>query len=59
MKLGITKAVNEALKSRGEEIAENALRKGATIVFAAEITGLSIQKVQEIAAKLGPEATEP
>ncbi len=58
VKLEITTAVNEALKSRGEEIAENALRKGATIVFAAEITGLSIQEVQEIAAKLGPEATE-
>jgi len=48
VKLEITSAV----KSREEEIAENALRKGATIEFAAEITGLSIQEVQEIAAKL-------
>ncbi len=53
VKLEITSAVNDALKSKGEEIAENALRKGATIEFTAEITGLSIEEVQEIAAKLG------
>jgi len=53
VKMEITSAVNEALKSRDEEIAENMLRKGATIEFAAEITGLPIQTVQEIAAKLG------
>ncbi|HRK81705.1 MAG TPA: Rpn family recombination-promoting nuclease/putative transposase [Saprospiraceae bacterium] len=51
--LEITTAVNEALKSRDEEIAENILRKGATIEFAAEITGLSIVEVQGIAARLG------
>jgi hypothetical protein len=41
------------LKSNKEEIAENALRKGATVEFAAEITGLPIKEVQGIAAKLG------
>lgn len=53
VKLEITSAVSEALKSRDEAIAENALRKGSTIEFAAEITGLPIAEVQKIAAKLG------
>jgi hypothetical protein len=53
VKLEISSAVTEALKNNKEVIAENALRKGATIEFAAEITGFSIQEVQEIAAKLG------
>ena len=53
VRLEITTAVKEALKSREEEIVENALRKGATIGFVSEITGFSIQEVQEIAAKLG------
>jgi hypothetical protein len=53
VQLEITTAVTEALKSNKEEIAENALRKGATVEFAAEITGLPIKEVQGIAAKLG------
>jgi hypothetical protein len=44
---------SSCLKSRDEEIAENALLKGTTIEFAVEITGLPIQEVWEIAAKLG------
>ncbi|MCY7330365.1 MAG: hypothetical protein LH618_17575, partial [Saprospiraceae bacterium] len=53
VKLEITSAVNDALKSKGEEIAKNALQKGATIEFTAEITGLSIPEIKELAARLG------
>ncbi len=48
VKLEITSAV----KSREEEIAENALQKGLAIEFVAEITGLSIAEVQNIASNL-------
>lgn len=44
--------ISSAVKSREEEITENALRKGASVEFAAEITGLSIQEVREIAERL-------
>lgn len=53
VKLEITTAVTEALKSREEKIAENALHKGLAVEVISEITGLSIQEVQEIAARLG------
>ena len=49
VKLEITSAV----KSREEEIAENALQKGLAIEVVAEITGLSIAEVQNIASNLG------
>ena len=49
VKLEITSAV----KSREEEIAENALQKGFTIEVVSEITGLSIGEVQNIASSLG------
>ncbi len=49
VKLEITSAV----KSREEEIAENALQKGLTVEVVAEITGLSIAEVQNIASNLG------
>jgi predicted transposase/invertase (TIGR01784 family) len=52
VQLEITTAVNEALKSRAEEIAENALQKGFTIEVVSEITGLSIAEVQNIASNL-------
>jgi hypothetical protein len=49
VKLEITSAV----KSREEEIAESALRKGSTVEFVAEITGLSMAEVQKISDYLG------
>lgn len=48
----VKEAVTEAVKSREEEIAETALRKGMTIEFVNEITGLSITEVQKIADRL-------
>jgi len=45
--------ISSAVKSREEEITENALRKGASVEFAAEITGHSTQEVLEIAERLG------
>ncbi len=53
VKLEITTAVAEALKSNKVAIAENALRKGATLAFAVDITGLSIEEVQLTADNLG------
>lgn len=53
VKLEITTAVNEALKSRDEEIAESALIEGASADFVVKITGLSIEEVLSIAERLG------
>ena len=53
VKLEITTAVNEALKSRDEEIAESALIEGASADFVVKITGLSIEEVRSIAERLG------
>ena len=53
VKLEITTAVNEALKSREEGIAENALVEGASADFVVKITGLPIEKVREIAQLFG------
>lgn len=53
VKLEITTAVNEALKSSDEEIAESALIEGASADFVVKITGLSIEEVRSIAEKLG------
>jgi len=49
VKLEITTAVNEALKSREEGIAENVLIEGTSADFVVKITGLPIEKVREIA----------
>jgi hypothetical protein len=53
VKLEITTAVNEALKSRDEAIAESALIEGASADFVVKITGLSIEEVRSIAERLG------
>jgi len=45
VKLEITSAVNDALKSRAEE----ALRKGFAVDIVAEITGLPVEEVRKIA----------
>ena len=52
VKLEITSAVNEALKSRDEKIAESALIEGASADFVVKITGLSIEEVRGIAERL-------
>jgi hypothetical protein len=49
----VNEAVNEALKSREEKIAENALIEGASADFVVKVTGLSIEEVRSIAEKLG------
>lgn len=53
VKLEITSAVNEALKSREEAIAEKALTEGASADFVVKITGLTLEEVMRIAEKLG------
>ncbi len=53
VKLEITTAVNEALKSREEEIAEAGLLEGLSIGIVSKLTGLSTLEVQNIAARLG------
>jgi len=53
VKLEITTAVNEALKSRAEEIAEAGLTEGLSIEIISKLTGLSTLEVQSIAARLG------
>lgn len=53
VKLEITTAVNEALKSRDEAIAESALIEGASADFVVKITGLSIEEVRSIAERMG------
>jgi predicted transposase/invertase (TIGR01784 family) len=53
VKLEISTAVNEALKSKAEEIAENALIEGASADFVIKITGLAIEEVRGIAERLG------
>ena len=53
VKLEITTAVNEALKSREEEIAEAGLLEGLSIEIVSKLTGLSALEVQSIAAKVG------
>jgi hypothetical protein len=45
VKLEITTAVNDALKTR----AEDALKKGFAVELVAEITGLPMEEVQKIA----------
>jgi len=53
VKLEITTAVNEVLKSREEGIAENVLIEGTSADFVVKITGLPIEKVREIAQLFG------
>jgi len=53
VKLEITTAVSEALKSNKEEIAESALIEGASADFVVKITGLSIEEVRGISERLG------
>ena len=53
VKLEITTAVSEALKNSKEEIAENALREGASVEFVVKITVLSIEEVRSIIERLG------
>jgi hypothetical protein len=53
VKLEISTAVNEALKSKAEEIAESALIEGASADFVVKITGLSMEEVRGIAERLG------
>jgi len=48
VKMEITSAVNEALRSRAEE----ALRKGFAVEIVSVITGLPIEDVQKIADSL-------
>ena len=52
VKLEITTAVNEALKSRDEEIAEAGLLAGLSIEIVSKLTGLPGSEVQRIAARL-------
>jgi predicted transposase/invertase (TIGR01784 family) len=53
VKLEISAAVNEALKSREEEIAETGLAEGLSIEIVSRLTGLSVEKVRSIAERLG------
>ncbi|MCS7036727.1 MAG: Rpn family recombination-promoting nuclease/putative transposase [Saprospiraceae bacterium] len=48
----VQEAVQEAVAQEKGQIAEQALREGATVQFVARITGLSLQEVQAIADKL-------
>lgn len=51
--LEITTAVNQALKTREEEIAETGLRQGLSIDLVSKLTGLSTDEVQQIASRMG------
>ncbi len=53
VKLEISTAVNEALKSKGEEIVEKALLEGSSTDFVVKITGLSPKEVEGIMERLG------
>jgi len=53
VKMEITSAVNEALKSRDEAIAEAGLLEGLSIEMVSKLTGLSILEIQNIATRLG------
>lgn len=47
--------VKSEIEATVNQIAENALRRGASVEFVAEITGLSPQQIRDIAARLGLE----
>ncbi len=55
VKSEIEAGVQQARQEEKEQIAENALRRGASVEFVAEITGLSPQQIRDIAARLGRE----
>ena len=48
----VNAAVSEALKNKSEEVAESALRNSLSIEIAAQLTGLSVDRIQEIAAAM-------
>jgi len=52
LKRGMEEGIKEGMKESRVEIARNALAKGASIEFVREITGLDIETIRKIQAKL-------
>ncbi|MEM6753123.1 MAG: hypothetical protein AAF630_09165 [Cyanobacteria bacterium P01_C01_bin.38] len=49
---GIQKGIQEGTQQAAEQIAVNSLREGLSVEMVVKITGLSLEKVQQLQAQL-------